>query len=469
MSLIGPRPEVLDRVERYEREIPGYRRAPRDPSRHHRLGAGERPARRQERIDRRAAALRHPVPARLEPGARRAHPAADRVDGPARHAPDVPGLSGPMAPGGELRRALSNLSLKALSLGLERGCRLAGHDRGSAGPRAGRVRPVRVRIDGHRRCSRWAPTSGLGLWTTRALARDRRRWRAHRSRRSGAPGARGAPLRAGRRRSATARRAIARCASPSRSSAWPRCSTPSRTTSAPSFAGTSASRTKRGSTERAPSRPRSPGSTAPATSSRSLTGLCAGLAVGGRGGAALYGLVLIARLHPRPQAAARHALDRSARPASRSSSPFPSGSAGSCRCSTSRSTRCSCAPSPETPSSAPTRAAYKFFEGAHLLPAVVLAVTFPQLARAHADPGSRAPARAPLALVSARARPARRGRVLRRGPDAGRVGLRPGLPAGRGVAARAGARNAAALPELRPHALPGRARSGARDARGWRS
>ena len=34
-------------------------------------------------------------------------------------------------------------------------------------------------------------------------------------------------------------------------------------------------------------------------------------------------------------------------------------------------------------------AAYKFFEGAHLLPAIVMAVTFPQLARAHLDPPRR--------------------------------------------------------------------------------
>jgi O-antigen/teichoic acid export membrane protein len=34
-------------------------------------------------------------------------------------------------------------------------------------------------------------------------------------------------------------------------------------------------------------------------------------------------------------------------------------------------------------------AAYKFFEGAHLVPAVVLAVAFPQLARAHTDPERR--------------------------------------------------------------------------------
>ena len=67
MSLIGPRPEVLDRVGRYRARDPRLRRAPRDASGHHRLGAGQRPAGRSQRVDRPIASARPRVPARVEP------------------------------------------------------------------------------------------------------------------------------------------------------------------------------------------------------------------------------------------------------------------------------------------------------------------------------------------------------------------------------------------------------------------
>ena len=78
-----------------------------------------------------------------------------------------------MPPGLELRRALSNLSLKALSLGLERGCRLLGQV--AAAPVLGQAAFGRFAFASTVTTFLALGTDlGHGLWTTRALARGRR-------------------------------------------------------------------------------------------------------------------------------------------------------------------------------------------------------------------------------------------------------------------------------------------------------
>jgi O-antigen/teichoic acid export membrane protein len=284
-------------------------------------------------------------------------------------------------PGGELRRALSNLSLKALSLGLERGCRLL-------------VTIAAAPVLGEAGFGRFAFAStvttllalstdlGLGLWTTRALARDR------------SDGARIIRVGLTLRGLATLPYGVAvalsvrLCANREIRVAISLLAVAALLNALADHAGA----ILRGY-ERFADEARLNGARAVATAlagltgletSRSLAGLSAGLAAAATGGS-LYGLTLIARLHPSPATIARRALDRAlARVALGQSVPiwiggllsllyfkidtlFVRAFAGDAELGA-------------------YAAAYKFFEGAHLLPAVVLAVAFPQLARAHTDP-----------------------------------------------------------------------------------
>jgi O-antigen/teichoic acid export membrane protein len=286
-------------------------------------------------------------------------------------------------PGGELRRAISNLSLKAVSLGLERGCRLL-------------VTIAAAPVLGQAGFGRFAFAStvtallalstdlGLGLWTTRALARDR------------SDGARIVRVGLTLRGLATlpygmaVAVAVLLCADREVRVAISLLAVAALLNAFADHAGA----ILRGY-ERFAEEARLNGARAVATAlagltgletSRSLAGLSAGLAAAATGGC-LYGLALIARLHPSPMAA-RRALDRAlARIALGQSVPiwiggllsllyfkidtlFVRAFAGDAELGA-------------------YAAAYKFFEGAHLLPAVVLAVAFPQLARAHTDPDRR--------------------------------------------------------------------------------
>jgi PST family polysaccharide transporter len=289
-----------------------------------------------------------------------------------------------MAPRRELRKALSNLSLKALSLGLERGCRLV-------------VTIAAAPVLGQAAFGRFAFAStvtallalgtdlGLGLWTTRTLARDR----SH--------GARIVRVGLTLRGLATVPYALAVVVA---------ATLPGDRDVRLAIALLGVAALLNGFTdhvgavlrgyERFDDEARLHGGRAAATTvaglaalarSPSLAGLCAGLAVAASVGS-VYGLLQIARLHPLRETTPGPAFDRDlARTVLGQSVPiwiggllsllyfkvdtlFVRALAGDAELGA-------------------YAAAYKFFEGAHLLPALVMAATFPQLARAYADPPVR--------------------------------------------------------------------------------
>jgi O-antigen/teichoic acid export membrane protein len=289
-----------------------------------------------------------------------------------------------MAPGRELRRALSNLSLKALSLALERGCRLV-------------VIVAAAPVLGQASFGRFAFAStvtallalgtdlGLGLWTTRALARDR----------SDGPRI----VRVG-----LALRGIATLPYGLAVAAAAMLSGDREVRAGIALLGVAAlcnaladhvGAILRGY-ERFADETRLNGARAIATTvagltalvfSRSLTGLCAGLAAASSV-ALVYGLVLTLRLHPLRGSAADLTIDRElARVALRQSAPiWIAGLLSLLYFKVDTLFVRALSGDAELGAYA---AAYKFFEGAHLLPAVVLAVMFPMLARAHAHPAER--------------------------------------------------------------------------------
>jgi O-antigen/teichoic acid export membrane protein len=284
---------------------------------------------------------------------------------------------------GELRRVLSNVSLKAVSLGLERGCRLL-------------VTIAAARVLGETTFGRFAFAStvtavlalatdlGLGLWTTRTLARDRsdgdRVVRVGLTLRSLAtlPYAAAVAVATLLCREREARVAISLLAVAALFNAL----------------ADHAGAILRGY-ERFPDEARLNGARAVATTlgglaaletSRSLAGLGGGLAVAASASCA-YGLALVARLHPWRRVSSR-GFDRSlASDALRQSMPISIGGLLSLLYFKIDTLLLrSLSGDAELGAYA---AAYKIFEGAHLVPAVVLAVTFPALARAHADPAQR--------------------------------------------------------------------------------
>jgi O-antigen/teichoic acid export membrane protein len=289
-----------------------------------------------------------------------------------------------MAPGRGLRRALSNLSLKALSLALERGCRLW-------------VTIAAAPVLGQAAFGRFAFAStvtallalstdlGLGLWTTRALARDRH------------GGSRVVRVGLALRGLATLPYGVAIAIAAMLSSE-------PEVRAALSILGVAAllnafadhvGAILRGH-ERFDDEARLNAVRAIATAvaglgalelRRSLTGLCAGLAVAAAAGF-VYALARVLRLHPLRRLGAEPAIDRVlARAALGQSVPIWIGGLLSLLYFKIDTVFVrALAGDAELGAYA---AAYKFFEGAHLVPAVVMAVTFPELARAHADPAER--------------------------------------------------------------------------------
>jgi O-antigen/teichoic acid export membrane protein len=286
-----------------------------------------------------------------------------------------------MAPRRALRDALRNLSLKAISLGLERGGRLL-------------VALAAAAVLGQAPFGRYVFAStvtamlalgtdlGLGIWTTRALARGR----------SGGEDAvrLGLTLRA----IASLPYALAVAAA-----VW--ISSPGEARAAMAWLGVAAllyafadhfAAILRG-TERFADEARLNATRAALTTatglaalvaSRSLAGLCAGMAGASLGGFA-YGLVILLRIHPWGSRAAGPLFDRGrTRAALRQSLPiWLSGMVSLLYFKADTLFLHAMADDAELGSYG---AAYKLFEGALLLPAVVLSVTFPQLARAHDDP-----------------------------------------------------------------------------------
>jgi PST family polysaccharide transporter len=287
------------------------------------------------------------------------------------------------APGRGLRTALSNLSLKALSLGLERGCRLLVTI--AAAPVLGQTAFGRFAFAGTVTALLALGTDlGLGLWTTRALAREP----AHGARivrvgltlRSLAAVPYAAAVAAaallGRDRDVSVAIALLGLAALANAycdhvgailRGYERFADEAR------FNGARAAATALA------------GLTA-LTLSPTLAGLTAGLAAAASVSCA-YGLVRIARLNPAREGASRR-FDRAlARAALRQSLPIWIG--GLLSLLYFKVDTLLLRPLSGDAELGAYAAAYKFFEGAHLLPAVVLAVTFPQLARAHTDPERR--------------------------------------------------------------------------------
>src|SRR5205085_11269187 len=133
-------------------------------------GAGQRATRQREPLDRRSTALRPPILARLELGARRADSRAHRVDRPRRHDSFAPRVTGRMRPGRDLRDALRSLPFKGLSLALERACGLGVVV--VAAPRLGEAGFGRYAFGSTvTALLAFGTDLGLGLWTTRTLAR----------------------------------------------------------------------------------------------------------------------------------------------------------------------------------------------------------------------------------------------------------------------------------------------------------
>jgi O-antigen/teichoic acid export membrane protein len=290
-----------------------------------------------------------------------------------------------MAPGRELRKALSNLSLKALSLGLERGCRFV-------------VTIVAAPVLGQATFGRFAFAStvtallalstdlGLGLWTTRALARDQ------------GDGARIVRVGMALRGLATLPYGLAVVAAamlagePEVRVAIALLGVAALFNALADHVGAILRGYERFADEARLNGARALATTAAGLAalsfSRSLTGLCTGLAVAASGTCA-YGLALTVRLHPFQELAGDLTIDRRlARSAVEQAAPiwiagllsllyfkvdtlFVRAFAGDAELGA-------------------YAAAYKLFEGAHLVPAAVMAVTFPTLARANTDaPGRR--------------------------------------------------------------------------------
>jgi O-antigen/teichoic acid export membrane protein len=288
-----------------------------------------------------------------------------------------------MAPGVELRRRLSNLSLKASSLALERGCRLAVTV--AAAPVLGRAAFGRfVFASTVTALLVLGSDLGLGLWTTRALARDR------------SDGERivrtGLVLRG--LASIPYALAVAAVATFSRDRGVGDAVALLGAAAMLNAFADHAGAVFRGY-ERFTEEARLGGVRALATVAgglaafgfaRSLPGLCAGLAAAAAVSFA-WGLVRILRMHPSWGSTGRWFDRPMARAALGQSLPiwiagllsvvyfkidtlFVRAFAGDAELGA-------------------YGAAYKLFEGAQLLPAIVMAVTFPELARAHADPGHR--------------------------------------------------------------------------------
>jgi O-antigen/teichoic acid export membrane protein len=286
-----------------------------------------------------------------------------------------------MAPGGELRRRLSNLSLKAASLGLDRGCRLVVTV--AAAPVLGQAAFGRF-VFASTVTALLAVSSdlGLGLWTTRALARDR------------ADGER--ILRTG-----LALRALAAVPYVVAVAAAATLSGDPEVRAAMALLGGAALLNAfadhfgaifRGY-ERFADEARLSAVRALATIAvglvvlgvaRSLTGLCAGLAAAASA-SFFYGGVRMFHLYPSggprgfDRALARRALGQS----------LPIWIAGLLSLVYFKIDTVFVRAFAGDGELGAYGAAYKVFEGAQLLPAVVMAVMFPELAQAHADPERR--------------------------------------------------------------------------------
>ena len=151
MSLVGPRPELPELVEHYERDFPGYRARHAMRPGHHRLGAGQRASRQREALDRRSPALRPPLPARLELGARRADPRSaplrpSSATRSARSASDRADASRSRS-----TRRTSELAVQGTVARARARVRPRRRRPGGAPPRAKPgLRPLRFRFHGHR-------------------------------------------------------------------------------------------------------------------------------------------------------------------------------------------------------------------------------------------------------------------------------------------------------------------------------
>jgi O-antigen/teichoic acid export membrane protein len=279
------------------------------------------------------------------------------------------------------RGALSNLALKAASLGLERGCRFL-------------VTVVAAPVLGQAAFGRFAFAStvtmllalgtdlGLSLWTTRALARDR----SH-----GTPVVRvGLTLRGLAALPFSLAVAVVAALTGERDlrAALVLLGAAALVNSLVDHVGAILRGYDRFADEARLNTARAiltaVAGLAALSVGRSLAGLCAGLAVAAAL-SSVYALVLVVRLHP---SLFRTDLDRTlVRVALEQGFPiwiggllsllyfkvdtlFVRAMAGDAELGA-------------------YAAAYKFFEGAHLIPAVVMAVAFPRLARAHVDPFQR--------------------------------------------------------------------------------
>jgi O-antigen/teichoic acid export membrane protein len=296
---------------------------------------------------------------------------------------------GATAPGRQLRNALRNLSLKGLSLGLERGCRLV-------------VVVASARVLGQTTFGRFVFAStvtallalgtdlGLGVWTTRALARNRvdgervvRVGLALRGLATVPYGLAVAGVAAlavrGEARAAVALLGVAalvdhfgailRGYERFADEAWLNASRAFLTAAAGLVA---------------------------LTVGHSLAGLCAGMAVASLG-SCVYGLVTLARFYPVPTSPTRSPLIGSLVDALRGSlnralatialrESLPIWFAGLLSLLYFKVDTLFLRSMAGDSELGAYGAAYKFFEGAMILPFVLLSVTFPQLARAHDDP-----------------------------------------------------------------------------------
>jgi O-antigen/teichoic acid export membrane protein len=282
---------------------------------------------------------------------------------------------------GELRGALSNLALKATSLGLERGCRFL-------------VTVVAAPVLGRAAFGRFAFAStitmilalstdlGLGLWTTRALARDRGQGasvvRVGLTLRGIAaiPFGLAVTLAAALTGDRELRGALLLLGAAALVNAfidhvgailrgYERFGDEARLNTLRAIATTAAGLTA-------------------LNVGRSLTGLCAGLAVAAAGSCA-YAVVFVMRLHPSPL---RTGLDRSLTRLALEQG-FPIWIGGLLSLLYFKVDTLFVRAMAGDAELGAYAAAYKLFEGAHLVPAVVMAVAFPALARAHVDPAGR--------------------------------------------------------------------------------
>ena len=169
MSLIGPRPEVPERAQHHALELPDF--LARHQIRPGITGWAQVNGAARQRFHRRKVAASISVRrSGWHPRARRTHPRSHRHHRGKRHISRAPGLTLPPGRGAELREALRNVFIKGTSLGLERGGRFA-------------VVVTSARVLGDAAFGRFVFAStitaifalgtdlGLGVWTTRALAR----------------------------------------------------------------------------------------------------------------------------------------------------------------------------------------------------------------------------------------------------------------------------------------------------------